>query len=273
MNFNSNHQLSDVQLQKSAPAIFTAEPAGHVSDKYIFVSTIDILNGLRDNGWVPVQAVQSHSRVESGHLYAKHMLRLRHEDYLDSGLVNVGDVIPEVILYNSHNAGSSFQLSAGLHRKVCDNGLVIPDPAGGAHVKVDHRGEIIERVIEGSFEVIREAPKHVEDVKRMQAIEISRPETLLLAQAASDLRWEHGKAPVTPESLIVPRRWGDKEQDLWTQFNVIQENMIKGGVRGRSASGRRMSTRQVKAPDQNIGLNRALWTLAEGFAELKGEAA
>ena len=55
--------------------------------------------------------------------------------------------------------------------------------------------------------------------------------------------------------------------------NVVQENIIKGGIHGYRTDdhGRicRAKSRGVKAIDQNVKLNRALWTLAEKMAELK----
>jgi len=59
---------------------------------------------------------------------------------------------------------------------------------------------------------------------------------------------------------------------VWTTFNRIQENVVRGGLHGRSANGRRMSTREVTAIDGNVKLNRALWTLAERMAEIKAAA-
>ena len=61
----------------------------------------------------------------------------------------------------------------------------------------------------------------------------------------------------------------DSGNDLWTTFNRIQENMIKGGMSGRSKSGRRSTTREVNGVTENVKLNRALWTLADEFAKLK----
>lgn len=45
--------------------------------------------------------------------------------------------------------------------------------------------------------------------------------------------------------------------------------MIKGGLSGRTANGRRQRTREVQGIDQNLRLNRALWMLAEGLRQLK----
>jgi len=72
---------------------------------------------------------------------------------------------------------------------------------------------------------------------------------------------------------VTPRRREDVGQSLWTSFNVIQENLIRGGLPGRrqTADGhiRRSRTRPINAIDQNVGLNRALWTLAEEMRRLK----
>ena len=70
-----------------------------------------------------------------------------------------------------------------------------------------------------------------------------------------------------------PRRREDVDRSLWTTFNVIQENVVRGGLQGRkrNAEGRirRAQTRAINGIDQNVTLNRALWTLAEGMQRLK----
>jgi len=69
------------------------------------------------------------------------------------------------------------------------------------------------------------------------------------------------------------RRRDDNGADLWRTFNRVQENAVRGGLSawGHDANGhrRRTTTREVKAIDQDVKLNRALWHLAERMAELK----
>jgi hypothetical protein len=67
----------------------------------------------------------------------------------------------------------------------------------------------------------------------------------------------------------MPRRADDSRGDLWSVFNRIQENLIKGGLRARVANGRRQTTRPVQGIDNGIRLNRALWLLADGLRQLK----
>ncbi|MNG31048.1 hypothetical protein D3C84_1167890 [compost metagenome] len=69
----------------------------------------------------------------------------------------------------------------------------------------------------------------------------------------------------------MPRRAEDRASDLWTTFNRVQENTIKGGLRGRNKQGRRTTTRAVNGIDQDVKLNRALWVLAQALRS--GQAA
>lgn len=74
--------------------------------------------------------------------------------------------------------------------------------------------------------------------------------------------------PVTESQTLAPRRFEDRRDDMWTTFNRVQENMMKGGLRGRNRSGRTTTTCPVNGIDQSVKLNRALWVLAEEL--LKG---
>ena len=74
---------------------------------------------------------------------------------------------------------------------------------------------------------------------------------------------ENVPAPITDEQLLRPRRMADAVGDLWTTFNRVQENMLRGGLPARTAAGRHTRTRAVQGIDQSAKLNRALWVLAE----------
>jgi hypothetical protein len=95
-----------------------------------------------------------------------------------------------------------------------------------------------------------------------------------LAEAAHVLRFADAdgdiNTPIRPDQLLIPRRRDDRANDLWTTFNVVQENVIKGGLSamGRDANGRRRrtTTRQVNGIDQDVRLNKALFVLAERMA-------
>ena len=108
----------------------------------------------------------------------------------------------------------------------------------------------------------------------MKALPLQREEQQAFATAALALRYgERGEgepsAPVTAEQLIEARRPEDFGSSLWTTFQKVQENALKGGQPGRGAKGRRLHTRPVASIDRSVSLNRALWVLAEEMRKLK----
>ena len=105
----------------------------------------------------------------------------------------------------------------------------------------------------------------------MQSIALDTGESEVFARAALSLKYDDPDkpAPITETQILMPRRVDDRRPDLWSVFNRTQENLIKGGLSGRTANGRRQSTRPVQGIDTNLRLNRALWLLADGMRQLK----
>jgi hypothetical protein len=258
--------LSDDQIRRFAPSVFAEQPHESRGEKYAFIPTSAVLEGLRREGFQPYQVMQTRCRDQGKRDFTKHLLRLRHPDA--RALTNVGDEIAEIVLLNSHDGTSSYQLMAGVFRLVCSNGMIVGDSK--FDVKIRHTGKVVDDVIEGSFRVIEEMKEIDGRLSEYKAINLAKPEQLLLAHAAHKVRWdEEEHSPVQPEQLLEPRRFEDRKDDLWTTFNRVQENLLKGGVPGRTQTGRSQRTRAVQGVNENVRLNRALWTLADGLAALK----
>ena len=61
--------------------------------------------------------------------------------------------------------------------------------------------------------------------------------------------------------ILQPKRKADEGKSLWNTFNILQENLIKGGFQ--------LNERQARAitnPVQDFTLNQDLWQLAEAYA-------
>lgn len=102
----------------------------------------------------------------------------------------------------------------------------------------------------------------------MQSLMLPPPAQQALAKAALTYRFGEEHQPVTESQLLAPRRWQDESGDLWTTYQRIQENLIKGGLPGRSAQGKRARTRAVNGINGDVKLNRALWVMAENMLQL-----
>ena len=111
--------LSHQDLQKLTPSVLATGAHPRVTARYQFISTLDLIEGLESEGWFPVHASESRARIQDRDGFTKHLLRFRR---LDGRVPLVGDTVPEVVLLNSHDGSSAYQLHAGLFRMVCSNG-------------------------------------------------------------------------------------------------------------------------------------------------------
>ena len=76
------------------------------------------------------------------------------------------------------------------------------------------------------------------------------------------LRWEKDKSPFSYDRLLSTRRQEDVAPTLWTVYNRVQENLLKGMPSDRYAP----ASRAVTGLDAGADINRQLWALAETFA-------
>lgn len=128
---------------------------------------------------------------------------------------------------------------------------------------VPHRGDVAGKVIEGAYEVLGVFDRVEEKREAMQSLRLPAPAQHALANAALTYRFGEEYQPVTAAQILTPRRYEDHQDDLWTVYNRIQESLLKGGLSGRTAQGKRTHTRAVNGIDGDIKLNRALWVMAE----------
>ncbi len=260
----SESPLLDDQIRAVAPSIFAEAPHESRSKRYTYIPTASVLQELRSEGFEPFMVCQSRVRHDDRRDFTKHMIRLRHASQIDArGEAN------EIILLNSHDGTSSYQMLAGMFRFVCQNGLVCGDTV--ADVRVPHKGDVAAQVIEGAYEVLQGFDQAQQSRDAMRAVTLDGGEAEVFARAALALKYDdpNQPAPITERQVLAARRLDDNRTDLWSVFNRTQENLIRGGLLGRGGNGRRQRTRPVQGIDQDLRLNRALWLLADGLRQLK----
>jgi hypothetical protein len=268
-NLSSARPLTEDQLFSVAPSIFQTEAHESRSLRFKPIPTIEVIRGLANEGFLPFKAGQSIARDPGKRDYTKHMVRFRKVDRQD---LVVGDNIMELVLVNGNDGSSAYKLDAGIFRIACLNGMIVKDKDYGS-VKVRHSGEAVAKVIEGSYEVLQSAERALAAPQDWGQIQLSDRERHAFARGAAIERWgvneetNNPLSPVGPAMLLQPRRQADTGRDLWSTFNVLQENTTRGGLHGQTASGRRHTTRDVNGIDQNVKVNKGLWEMAQWLAD------
>ena len=268
MNETSNFKatpLSDEALRTRAPSIFASGPMMGVSQKYTFVPTSEILTGLRDLNWVPVEVEEQRIRQEARRGFQKHLIRLR----LESQMATLDEWNVELVVVNSHDAGCAYQLHAGIYRRICSNGLVISSESFNA-IRFRHSGCLTGEVVQASLRLVEAMPKIGERIARFRERILEPCESLTLAEQALLLRYPTvDESPIAPETLLQAHRPEDEGADLWLTMNRLQESLLRGGLSDdrRDRRGKLRSVRPLRGIDSKVSVNKGLWSLAERLAD------
>ncbi|EBE1691376.1 DUF945 domain-containing protein, partial [Salmonella enterica] len=210
--------LTREELMQVVPSVFGEDKHTSRSDRYSYIPTITLLENLQREGFQPFFACQTRVRDLSKREHTKHMLRLRGAGQI------TGQQVPEIILLNSHDGSSSYQMLPGIFRSVCTNSLVCGQSFG--EIRVPHKGNVVEKVIEGAYEVLGVFDRVEEKRDAMQLLLLPPAAQQAMANAALTYRFGEEHQPVTAAQILTPRRYEDRQDDLWTTYQRLQENLL-----------------------------------------------
>jgi hypothetical protein len=144
----------------------------------------------------------------------------------------------EIPFLNSHDGTSAYQLRIGIFRVVCTNGLIVSRSAFPRQC-VRHRGNIVDEVVIGALQVTERFESLAAQIEHMEKQRLPKDDQMRFAERALELRCPQGIASgLEPAQLLRARRIEDVGDDLWRVTNRIQENLPRGGLMRRTASGR-----------------------------------
>jgi hypothetical protein len=218
--------LSLQEAIEKCPAINATGPSARASKKYNFISTKEIVDQALSNDWCIRDVKKGRG------LYGQHSINLVHKSQL---LANDTEGFPQVSIINSHDLTKRFSLVLGFFRLICTNGLIAPSGLCNS-TTVLHRqksnGEHND-LIPSLTRAFDSYDSIMANVNKMKERQLSEEECRYLARFAHYSRFRYRMLQpkkFNEEAALKPRREVDAKKDLWSVFNVIQENFTNGGV-------------------------------------------
>lgn len=249
-------------LRTIVPAAFAESPASNVSDRYSFIPTEPLINLMAGRGWYPTDARQSKRVTNAAH--TTHMITFRQAD----ARVKVGDVTPQLTLFNNHAAQRRATLRAGFYRWLCGNGLVVSVgivDIRGDYIHIDGASFNFEEDFANAINRLDGACKQIAEWTNVELNFVQQQQFAydsILIRNNDDKYWSNH---FNPFDFLARRRDGDRGNDLWTVFNVVQENILKGGVQGAVRT-----TKPITQVKEIQRINESLWQLATEYGTLHG---
>ena len=268
------NNLNIDQIRRHAPSAFAPDAASTTSDRYQYIPSAPMLEHMLDNGWQCFQAYESRTRIDEKKGHTKHIAKFMHPDFKTTK-ASKGATYAGMTFTNSSDGSSSFRFTDSLWEQICGNGLTVLVSASEV-LAIRHQGDAVDRLRFGLPAVMNRIERNLAFAEQMGAEPMSEREQLAFAAMALDLRWtpeereEEGviinvsTAPIQAKQLVRARH-GEDTNRLYPLLNVVQENIMRGGIPGRNANGGRTSTREIKSVDSDVRINTALWAMADGI--------
>lgn len=229
------------------------------SNKFGFISSENLVSRLESQGLKLDSVVESKIRknkeVRQG--YQKHVLRF------DTGHVNSHGKL-QLLAINSHEGSSALTFRLGFYRMVCSNGLIVGSDLI-PQVKVRHTSNGLLKLDGAIDEVMEYQTAAKESMEKMLDTKVNFETFEKLSQEALKIRLgEKYSDKLVP--LFESKRFEDNREDLFTVFNVIQENIIRTGFYALNRE-TNVSTkiRAIRGVESNVILNNALFNEAMKF--------
>lgn len=240
------------------------EKYNKTSDRYNLIKTIDILDFLESKNFKVYKQTEVKTRLKEKEGFQKHLIQLFNSNFKLSS----SEVIPMVFVKNSHDGKSALTLNLGLYRLVCSNGLV----AGKSFsdFRVLHNKSFKETLTLALEKLEQMLPKLEMFLKNSSQIILSESKKIEFAQRVIQRVFENTGFQIRESSLLAVNRLADKRDDLFTVFNVVQENIIRGYFHYRKLNEDNESVvrraRAVKNIDKLVDYNQKIFDVTNEFA-------
>lgn len=232
-------------------------------NRYKFISTKEIVEALEQNGLTAVGATQANTRKPYRRSYVKHLLTFD----MSSVDINIEGVKPQIMLLNSHDGTTSYQLFLGLYNTISNTSCVV-----GANTfdvqRVMHKGnKSIDEIIYKAKNCIDGFVDVLKTIDQMKQVEMSLAQQIEFAEQAIYARYDD--LTVDAMQVLQPLNDKDTEQNLWAVFNRVRTLVVDPGSMGFistrpvNLNNRKITT--IRNISKRVKLNRAIWDLTANY--------
>lgn len=262
----SIHDLTPIDVTNH-PILFNCNGHENTSKKYRVIPTASMIKLIMRYGWIPHEVIVNDVRKPNREGYQTHRVFFHHPD-----LPIVNDTIARIMLTNAYDARKSYIIALGALKFACANGMYIANH--WSEERVVHSGDALERAITATHRLTENAEKVTHSIERFSNVTVDRDDCLTYNREAIKLRYDEKKIDIrqTIQALDNPNRYVDQESNLWSLFNRVQENILRGKHRYMPKKTddnpwpQFKKARAIKGIDASDKINRGLWELTERFA-------
>ena len=259
--------LSEQEIRKQAPQVYTEKPFEKTSKKYSFIPTYKIISDMKKLGWEVSDARSMTSKNVIQKEYGKHMVKFFNPSITIADANGEIEAYPQIIIMNNHRGWGRFKFEIGVFRLVCTNGMVVKDRDLGSFV-MRHLGYSFDELKVLVKEAVAALPGVVQKINTLSERVMTQKEMTEFAKQAIKVRMGEERECTDNEvrQILQSTRKEDDGITLWKVFNRVQEHLMNGGWDSEGVNGSSRKVRKITNMLKDVELNQKLWALTTQYA-------
>lgn len=239
------------------------------TDKYKSISSIDMIESFNDVGYEVREIQKPLARNKENLPFNKHIIRL-----VKQGETFQRQETPEIVIINNNNNRGKLKVMLGIFRMICSNGIILGDSFFNQNVRHDNNFLPNLHTALSSADDNYHRIGHI--ISELKNIDLPNSyytyEQFIMNEVVRPMLLRPNTEHLTIEDHFNPLRYEDNSKDAWTQFNKLQERIIRGGISyhridiptKRVRHGEydfdevRSTTREIKGVDRLVKVNQLL---------------
>jgi hypothetical protein len=214
-----------------------------IKQKEFYIPTIDVVQKLQKEGWM-INGVDEQRNKKSRKI-TNNYIQMTHPDFAVKNKQGKDEAYSSITIANSCSGKEPLQMGLGAYRMVCSNGAIRFDEHAENeninHTEINYRD--LDRFVHSMND---KAQNLIAELNTWKQQNMTVEQMRNLAYNAAKLRFDESDENFNPIDLLRVNRVEDADNDVWTVFNRIQENL----------------THDVKDKKADIWLNQQLFDLA-----------
>jgi hypothetical protein len=237
-------------------SIEQTKKAGHLSDRYKFISTIDVVKKANSYGWEVVSSQQARTSKYEG--YQKHIVIMENPSFKNEE----GNI--QLVIRNGHHGYQSLQVFLGFMRIKCANQLFARNIGKGSYLTIRHSQKglaSLDQFLAGFDSAVNQFAL---GIRKLQEKVLSPDQVKVFTRKALELRWNENEIDdKLVEQALEVRRDSDVGESAWLVMNRVQEAMVRGGVFVVNPEKKKIrKARKIKGIDSLLTINTKLMEMS-----------
>ena len=239
MTINSSNVIANNQsVVENDPILMQTKAHPSRTQRYVTVTSMDVLEVFQNEGFSFELLQKTRKRgkrnqpVPRGAVneFGPHLVALYREDLFGTRADLLTEMRPQILLRNSYNGQTCLELSGGIHRMICSNGLklslgIFP------MIKLKHIGITAADIQQATNTAVQQFKNVCETIDTLKETNLTYDERMHYARTVAMARLEMGGVKeeileVNFETLLTVNREEDNTTSAWHVLNTVQENLF-----------------------------------------------